>query len=103
MSVLTITKSNFNETVLKSDKPVLLDFWASWCGPCRMQAPIIDQLAAEHSDIVFGKVNVDEESDLASEYGITSIPTLIIFNNGQLINQVTGVTSKASLERMLGL
>jgi thioredoxin 1 len=103
MSVLTITKSNFNETVLKSDKPVLLDFWASWCGPCRMQAPIIDQLAAEHSNIVFGKVNVDEESDLASEYGITSIPTLIIFNNGQLINQVTGVTSKASLERMLGL
>ena len=103
MSVLTITKSNFNETVLKSDKPVLLDFWASWCGPCRMQAPIIDQLAAEHSDIVFGKVNVDEEPDLASEYGITSIPTLIIFNNGQLINQVTGVTSKASLERMLGL
>ena len=103
MSVLTITKSNFNETVLKSDKPVLLDFWASWCGPCRMQAPIIDQLAAEHSNIVFGKVNVDEEPDLASEYGITSIPTLIIFNNGQLINQVTGVTSKASLERMLGL
>ncbi len=103
MSVLTITKSNFNETVLKSDKPVLLDFWASWCGPCRMQAPIIDQLAAEHSNIVFGKVNVDEESDLASEYGITSIPTLIIFNDGQLINQVTGVTSKASLERMLGL
>ena len=103
MSVLTITKSNFNETVLKSDKPVLLDFWASWCGPCRMQAPIIDQLAAEHSNIVFGTVNVDEESDLASEYGITSIPTLIIFNDGQLINQVTGVTSKASLERMLGL
>lgn len=103
MSVLTITKSNFNETVLKSDKPVLLDFWASWCGPCRMQSPIIDQLAAEHSNIVFGKVNVDEEPDLASEYGITSIPTLIIFNDGQLINQVTGVTSKASLERMLGL
>ncbi len=103
MSVLTITKSNFNETVLKSDKPVLLDFWASWCGPCRMQAPIIDQLAAEHSNIVFGKVNVDEQSDLASEYGITSIPTLIIFKDGQLINQVTGVTSKASLERMLGL
>lgn len=103
MSVLTITKSNFNETVLKSDKPVLLDFWASWCGPCRMQGPIIDQLAAAHSNIVFGKVNVDEEPDLASEYGITSIPTLIIFNNGQLINQVTGVTSKASLERMLGL
>lgn len=103
MSVLTITKSNFNETVLKSDKPVLLDFWASWCGPCRMQSPIIDQLAATHSNVVFGKVNVDEEADLAAEYGITSIPTLIIFRDGRLINQVTGVTSKASLERMLGL
>ena len=96
MSVLTITKSNFNETVLKSDKPVLLDFWASWCGPCRMQSPIIDQLAAAHSNVVFGKVNVDEEADLAAEYGI-------IFRDGRLINQVTGVTSKASLERMLGL
>ena len=103
MSVLTITKSNFNETVLKSDKPVLLDFWASWCGPCRMQSPIIDQLAAAHCNVVFGKVNVDEEADLAAEYGITSIPTLIIFRDGRLINQVTGVTSKASLERMLGL
>ncbi len=103
MSVLTITKSNFEETVLKSDKPVLLDFWASWCGPCRMQGPIIDQLAEAHSNVVFGKVNVDEEPDLASEYGITSIPTLIIFRDGQLINQVTGVTSKASIERMLGL
>lgn len=103
MSVLTITKSNFDETVLKADKPVLLDFWASWCGPCRMQGPIIDQLAAAHSNVVFGKVNVDEEPELASAYGITSIPTLIIFENGQLINQVTGVTSKASLERMLGL
>ena len=103
MSVLTITKSNFEETVLKSDKPVLLDFWASWCGPCRMQGPIIDQLADSHSNVVFGKVNVDEEPDLASEYGITSIPTLIIFRDGRLIDQVTGVTSKASIERMLGL
>ena len=103
MSVLTITKSNFEETVLKSDKPVLLDFWASWCGPCRMQGPIIDQLAASHSNVVFGKVNVDEEPDLASEYGITSIPSLIIFRDGRVIDQVTGVTSKASIERMLGL
>ena len=103
MSVLTITKSNFEETVLKSDKPVLLDFWASWCGPSRMQGPIIDQLAASHSNVVFGKVNVDEEPDLASEYGSTSIPTLIIFRDGRVIDQVTGVTSKASIERMLGL
>ena len=103
MSVLTITKSNFEETVLKSDKPVLLDFWASWCGPCSMQGPLIDQLDASHSNVVFGKVNVDEEPDLASEYGITSIPTLIIFRDGRVIDQVTGVTSKASIERMLGL
>lgn len=103
MSVLTITKTNFEETVLKSEKPVLIDFWATWCGPCRMQGPIIDQMAAAHSDVVFGKVNVDDEPDLASEYGITSIPTLIIFKNGQIAEQVTGVTSKASLERMLGL
>ena len=89
--------------VLKKNKVVLVDFWASWCGPCRMQSPIIDQLAAAHSNVVFGKVNVDEEADLAAEYGITSIPTLIIFSDGRLINQVTGVTSKASLERMLGL
>ena len=84
-------------------KFLFIDFWASWCGPCRMQSPIIDQLAAAHSNVVFGKVNVDEEADLAAEYGITSIPTLIIFRDGRLINQVTGVTSKASLERMLGL
>ena len=103
MAVLTITKDNFKTEVVESDKPVLLDFWASWCGPCRMQGPIIDQLAAAHSNVVFGKVNVDEEADLAAEYGITSIPTLIIFRDGRLINQVTGVTSKASLERMLGL
>ena len=84
-------------------KYLYIDLWASWCGPCRMQSPIIDQLAAAHSNVVFGKVNVDEEADLAAEYGITSIPTLIIFRDGRLIDQVTGVTSKASIERMLGL
>lgn len=103
MSVLTITKNNFETEVLKASKPVLLDFWASWCGPCRMQGPIIDQLAQSRTDVVFGKVNVDEEPELASTYGITSIPTLIIFKNGQLVNQVTGVTPKSSLERMLDI
>ena len=103
MAALHITSDNFESEVLNSDKPVLLDFWASWCGPCRMQSPIIDQLAAAHSNVVFGKVNVDEEADLAAEYGITSIPTLIIFRDGRVIDQVTGVTSKASIERMLGL
>ena len=103
MSVKVLNKDNFNEEVLSAKGTVLVDFWASWCGPCRMQGPIIDQLAASHSNVVFGKVNVDEEPDLASEYGITSIPTLIIFRDGRVIDQVTGVTSKASIERMLGL
>ena len=103
MAVMTVTKENFQEEVMQAGCPVLLDFWATWCGPCRMQGPIIDQLAASHSNVVFGKVNVDEEPDLASEYGITSIPTLIIFRDGRVIDQVTGVTSKASIERMLGL
>ena len=100
-NVLTVTNKNFDQII--SSGVVVVDFWANWCGPCRMQSPIIDQLAAAHSNVVFGKVNVDEEADLAAEYGITSIPTLIIFRDGRLINQVTGVTSKASLERMLGL
>ena len=103
MPAIKITSENFESEVVNSGKTFLLDFWAPWCGPCRMQGPIIDQLAASHSNVVFGKVNVDEEPDLASEYGITSIPTLIIFRDGRVIDQVTGVTSKASIERMLGL
>ena len=100
---VNVKTQDFEEQGAKASGPVLVDFWASWCGPCRMQGPIIDQLAASHSNVVFGKVNVDEEPDLASEYGITSIPTLIIFRDGRVIDQVTGVTSKASIERMLGL
>lgn len=101
MSVLTITSSNFEEEVLKSDKPVLLDFWASWCGPCRMQSPIVDQLADARSDVRVGKVNVDEESELAAKFGITSIPTLVVIKNGSVSNQVTGVTPKAGLEKLI--
>ena len=103
MSVIILKDEMLENEVMNADKPVLIDFFATWCGPCRMQGPIIDQLAASHSNVVFGKVNVDEEPDLASEYGITSIPTLIIFRDGRVIDQVTGVTSKASIERMLGL
>ena len=102
---LTFPNAEGNDISLSDfrGKVVYIDIWATWCGPCRMQGPIIDQLAASHSNVVFGKVNVDEEPDLASEYGITSIPTLIIFRDGRVIDQVTGVTSKASIERMLGL
>lgn len=101
MSVLTITSANFEEEVLRSSKPVLLDFWAAWCGPCRMQSPIVDQLASARDDIKVGKVNVDEQPELASSYGISSIPTLIVLRDGKVVRQVTGVTSKAGLEKML--
>lgn len=101
MAVYTITEANFEEEVLKSDKPVLIDFWASWCGPCRMQSPIVDKLAAAREDIKVGKVNVDDESELASRFNIVSIPTILIFKGGQVVNQVTGVTSQPNLEKML--
>ena len=80
MAVVTITTENFAQEVLHSDKPVLLDFWASWCGPCRMLSPIVDEVAEERSDIKVGKVNVDEQPDLAAQFGVMSIPTLLIFN-----------------------
>ena len=101
MAVYTITEANFEEEVLKSDKPVLIDFWASWCGPCRMQSPIVDKLASAREDIKVGKVNVDDESELASRFNIVSIPTILIFKGGQVVNQVTGVTSQPNLEKML--
>ena len=82
MSVLTITKDNFEQSVLQADKPVLLDVWASWCGPCKMVSPMVDQIAEEHDEFIVGKVNVDEEPDIAKQYGIMSIPTLMVFKNG---------------------
>ena len=81
--MLTITKDNFEQEVLKSDKKVLVDFWASWCGPCRMLSPIIDEIAKETDKVKVGKVNVDEESDLATQFAVMSIPTLILFENGK--------------------
>ena len=101
MSVVHITNSNFEEEVLRSDKPVLVDFWASWCGPCRMVGPIIEEIAAERSDIKACKVNVDEEQNLAARFQIMSIPTLMVFKNGQITNQALGAMPKNQILALL--
>lgn len=101
MEVLTITSKNFEEEVLKSNIPVLLDFWASWCGPCKMFSPIIDEIANETKDIKVGKVNVDEELELASKFGIMSIPTVVIIKNGKVVNQSVGLKSKSEVLDMI--
>ena len=101
MSVININKNNFQEVVMHSDKPVLLDFWASWCGPCRMVSPIVDEIAAERSDIKVGKINVDEQPELAAQFGVISIPTLVVMKNGQIVNQTVGARPKAQILAML--
>ena len=101
MSVQTVTKDNFDETVLQADKPVLLDFWAEWCGPCRMVSPIVDEIAAERDDIVVGKVNVDEQSELAVRFGVMSIPTLLVFKGGELVQTAVGARPKAAILALL--
>ncbi len=101
MSVVTITEQNFNEEVLESDKPVLLDFWASWCGPCRMVSPIVDEIAEEVSHAKVGKVNVDEQPRLANQFRIMSIPTLAVVKSGKVVKTSVGVKSKAAILKML--
>ena len=102
MAVITITKENFEQEVLQSAKPVLLDFWASWCGPCRMLSPVVDEVAEERTDVKVGKVNVDEQPELAGEFGVMSIPTLLVFEQGKLVRQAVGARPKASVLELLG-
>ena len=101
MSVLTITKENFDQQVLQNTKPVLLDFWASWCGPCRMLSPVVDEIAQDNDAIAVGKINVDEQPELASQFGVMSIPTLMVFKDGKAVNTSVGVVPKAKILEML--
>lgn len=101
MSAIHVNKENFRQEVLESDKPVLMDFWASWCGPCRMVLPIIEEIAEENPDIKVVKVNVDEEIELASQFGVMSIPALFVMKDGQIVNQAVGAKSKQQLLDMV--
>ena len=101
MSVINIKKNNFQNEVLNSEMPVLLDFWAPWCGPCRMVGPIVDEIADERVDIKVGKVNVDEQPELAAQFGVMSIPTLVVMKGGKLANKTVGAKPKAQILAML--
>ena len=100
MAIVHVTKDNFEE-LLSSDKPVLLDFYAEWCGPCRMIAPIVEEIANERDDVIVGKINVDEQGELAQAYDVMSIPTLIVLKNGEVANQATGARPKAAILALL--
>ena len=101
MAAINIGKENFEQVILRSEKPVLLDFWAPWCGPCRMVVPMVEEIAEEREDILVGKVNVDEQPELASQFGVMSIPTLVVMKNGQIQNQAIGARSKQAILNLL--
>ena len=101
MAIIDLTKENFQAEITKSDKPVLVDFWAVWCGPCQMMAPILHELETEMPDVQIGKVNVDEQPELASEFGIVSIPTLVVMKNGKIVTKVSGARPKKEILEML--
>ncbi len=101
MAIVHITKDNYENLVLKNEKPVLLDFWAPWCGPCRMIAPILEQIAGEREDVLIGKINVDEEMELAMEFKIVSIPTLVVMKGGAQAAKTVGYCAKAEIEKLL--
>ena len=101
MSAIKIDKENFRREVINADKPVLLDFWAPWCGPCQMVVPIMEEISEERPDVKVGKINVDEQPELAGQFGVMSIPTLVVMKNGKVINQAVGVRPKAQILAML--
>ena len=101
MSIVHISKDNFEELVLKSEKKVLLDFWATWCGPCQMIAPVLEEIAADREDVTIGKIDVDKEMELAIQFGIVSIPTLIVMDKGEQVGKLIGFRPKADIEKLL--
>jgi len=101
MEIITLTSENFEKEVLKSEKTVLVDFYADWCGPCKMMSPIVEKIANESTDLKVGKVNIDEEETLAIQYGVMSIPTFIVVKNGEVVNKVVGAVSKSELENLI--
>ena len=101
MSVVKLNSDNFEQTVLKADGTVVVDFYADWCGPCKMQGPIVDKLAEERTDVVFGKINVDDEPSIAMEYGVMSIPTIMVVKAGEIVYKQAGLLQKKALESLL--